>query len=84
MDMRYALLVLGVLAFVVGLATTVIAVLDVVWALLLCPAHVIQARYFCSQSVREGAALLVVGLCFDAAAYLALRHRERRLAVRAA
>jgi hypothetical protein len=81
---RYALLVVGVLAFVAGLATTVIAMLDVVWGLLLCPDQAILARYFCSQSVREGAAVLVAGLCFNAGAYFALRYRDRRMAAPAA
>jgi hypothetical protein len=82
--MRYALLVVGVLAFLVGLAATVIGVLDMVWALLLCPAHVVQARYFCSESLREGVAVLVVGLAFGAIAYSSLRYRDRPLRVRAA
>lgn len=82
--MRYALLVVGVLAFVMGLATTVIAVLDVFWGLLMCPAQAVLARYFCSDSVREGATVLVVGLCFNAGAYFALRYRDRRSPVRAA
>jgi hypothetical protein len=81
---RYVLLVVGVLAFLAGLAAAVIGVLDFGWGLLLCPAHVVQARYFCSQSVREGVALLMVGLTFNAIAYFALRYRDRPLRVPAA
>ena len=82
--MRYTLLVVGLLTFLVGLAATVIGVLDVGWGLILCPVHAVQARYFCSQSVREGVALLLVGLSFDAIAYFALRYRDRPLRMRLA